>query len=343
MVIRYQTISKSLLKNLPQRTIDVIKRRFGLTKGSRETLEAIGKDYGITRERVRQIEEEGFSQIRPRFKNYQSVIQYFNNFLDSFGGFKREDILLSELGGKKYQNHAFFFLVLIDGLERHLEDKDVYTFWAKEKKALTNVKKVINLTKSRLKKEEAPLSFDKLFKAQKSDISKILGKKANKNIFQACLEISKLIQNNRDNEFGLKDWVEINPRGIKDKAYLVLKKQGKPLHFSEVASLIESYFWSAKKKVHSATVHNELIKDDRFVLVGRGLYALSEWGYQAGVVRDVILRILEESKRPLTREEIIKKVSEQRIVKANTILLNLQSNKHCFWKDEKGRYGIKKA
>jgi len=88
------------------------------------------------------------------------------------------------------------------------------------------------------------------------------------------------------------------------------------------------------------TVHNELIKDSRFVLVGRGIYALEEWGYYPGQVKDVILRVLREERKPITKEEILEKVLEQRLVKENTILLNL-SNKKYFERDVQGKYKVK--
>ncbi len=74
-------------------------------------------------------------------------------------------------------------------------------------------------------------------------------------------------------------------KGMRDYAFLVIRKHGSPIHFREVARQINLVF---KKKAHTATTHNELIKDPRFVLVGRGLYALKEWGYMSGVVKDVI-------------------------------------------------------
>ena len=121
---------------------------------------------------------------------------------------------------------------------------------------------------------------------------------------------------------------------MKDKAYLVFKKENKPLHFTEVASLIDSAL--------PQTVHNELIKDSRFVLVGRGIYALKEWGYERGYVKDVIFKVLKSAQKPLDREEILEKVLEQRIVKKNTVLLNL-SNKNYFLRTSEGNYTIKEA
>ena len=150
-------------------------------------------------------------------------------------------------------------------------------------------------------------------------------------IFVSYLEVSKKILQNSNGLYGLKDWPEINPRGVKDKAYLVFKKLGKPLHFNEVAKLIEGAL--------SQTVHNELIKDPRFILVGRGIYALKEWGYTPGQVKDVIFKILKED-GPLTQSEILERVLKQRLVKESTILLNLNNKKH-FLRDTQGRYQIK--
>lgn len=338
----YQKICANLLKNLPQRTVSVIERRFGLESGKRETLEAIGGSYSITRERVRQIEEEGFSKIRPRIKDYQKVFQYFNNTLVSFGDFKEENAFLKFLGGEKYQNHAFFLLTNGEGFERFSEDKDFYSLWARKKESVSLAKKTIKSTINKLEKSGKVLTLDELFKIQKKELIGFLGKRLNKNIFLSCLEISKKIQRNPEDQFGLRDWLEINPRGIKDRAYLVFKKEGKPLHFAEVATFIEKLPFPFQKKTHVATVHNELIKDQRFVLVGRGLYALKEWGYTPGVVRDIIIKVLKDSKKSLSKKEILKNVLEQRFVKENTVALNLQ-NRSYFLRNSQGKYTIREA
>jgi len=148
------------------------------------------------------------------------------------------------------------------------------------------------------------------------------------------LEISKKIQKNSEGFFGLKEWPEINPKGVKDKAFLVFKKEQKPLHFAQVAQLIDSAL--------PQTVHNELIKDPRFILVGRGIYALREWGYEPGMVKDVILNILKQAKNPLSKEEILQKTLKQRLVKQNTVFLNL-SNRKYFLRTGDGRYKIQES
>ena len=118
----------------------------------------------------------------------------------------------------------------------------------------------------------------------------------------------------------------IRPRGVRDKAYAVLLKAARPLHFREVASAISKAGWSSRK-ANPQPVHNELIKDPRFVLVGRGLYALAEWGYEPGTVGEVMAGLLKAARRPLSKDEIVKRVLEKRFVKPNTILFNLQDKR----------------
>jgi len=174
------------------------------------------------------------------------------------------------------------------------------------------------------KKEKKLLKFE--------EISKIFGIK--EKVLSSYLEISRIIGKNEEGFYGLLEWPEIRPRGIRDKAYLVLKKAQRPLHFTEIAAQIDG------AKV--PTVHNELIKDERFVLIGRGIYALAEWGYFPGEVKDVILKILREKGRPMTKEEILEEVKKQRIVKPTTVLLYLY-NKKYFERDSQGRYKPKLA
>ena len=140
---------------------------------------------------------------------------------------------------------------------------------------------------------------------------------------------------------GLIEWPEIKPRGVKDKAFLVFKKHQKPLHFTDVAGLIDKLEYNLpNKKTYPQTVHNELIKDSRFVLVGRGTYALSEWGYVPGTIKDIIVNVLKEKKEPASKEDIVKEVLSQRLVAKNTVLMNLNNKKH-FDKDSNNKYFLR--
>ncbi len=322
MKYNYSKICSFLLKGLPERTKQVIIRRFGL-EGEKESLASIGESLGITRERVRQIERDGLLTIQE--KQDQKITDYFSSSLASFGGIKEEQAFVSYLGDQK--NHIFFLLYLCNDIKLNLKDKDFYGFWYSKDKDIKKIKKRVNDILTFLKKEGRPVDLDKI------------ETKIEKSFLESYLELSRKIKKDPEGRVGLLSWPEVNPRGVKDKAFLMLQKMGKPLHFAQLASLIEhSPFNQSGGKVYVTTVHNELIKDQRFVLVGRGIYALKDWGYQPGVVKDIIADTLKE-KGPLNKDEILESVLQKRFVQENTVYLNLQDKKH-FLRDEKGRYFV---
>ena len=244
------------------------------------------------------------------------------------------------MAGERFQPHLFFLLTLNGQFYRFGETEEFYPFWAIDQKILNSARGIINFLAQRLVEKKEPLSFRQIYKISQQKRS------LTPRVLSSFVEISKKIERGIDNFYGLKDWPEVNPRGLKDKAFLALKKEDKPLHFREVARLIDklNFYQEAdkKKKALSQTVHNELNKDPRFILVGRGVYALQEWGYTPGYVKDIIRKLLKEKGESLDREAIIKEVLKQRLVKKSTILLNLQ-NKQYFLKDSEGYYSIKKA
>lgn len=321
----YRKICQNLLKDLPERQKEVISRRFGLESGERETLESIGRDFNITRERVRQIENDGFSRLKSKLASFQDVFEHFTGQLKNTGELKKEEALLSQLGKEGEQPQISFLLTLGEPFQRVSETKEFHPFWTINPDSGQTAQKVVNSFYQKLEKVKHPINL-----AEYKSFSSV-----SPEVLESFLEISKLIQRNQEGFFGLRDWPEINPRNIKDRAYLVFKKESKPLHFREAAKLIGP-------GALAQTVHNELIRDPRFVLVGRGIYALKEWGYQAGDVKDVILKVLREAKRPLSKKDILSKVLKQRLVKESTILLNL-GNKKYFLKTPEGKYTFQKS
>jgi len=334
----YQKISSSLLQDLSLRQKEIIARRFGLNGGQRETLDKIGQSFGITRERVRQIEEITFEKLKQeakeaRRKDLQKAFSHLEQHLVAHGGLKREDILLSNLGEKQFQNHVYFFLTLGELFYRFKENNDFYSFWTVDKNLYQKAEEFLAVLSKIFGKEKKPLSKERFFNIFKDESSKL---------FFSCFEIFKKIEQGPLNEFGLIDWSEIKPTGVKDRAYLVLKKAGKPLHFKEIAKLASELEGTVckKKEIYFQTVHNELIKNKIFVLIGKGIYALTEWGYKPGTVSDIIIDILKKAKKFLTKKEIIKQVLKQRQVQENTIFLNLQ-DKNFFIKNKQGKYCLK--
>ena len=322
----------AVLDSLNIRSQDVIIRRFGLKTGNPETLESIGKRYKITRERVRQIEEAALRELRKNFDGFDlgAAVAKVKDILRDGGNVAREDVLFSRFSDSPDYNKANAHLVLLmnisSAFERHPEDNQYFALWTVKdpfylKQAGEAVEKMVQGLKKRgrvVPETEATGFFGTPF---------------------SYASLSKSISRNVFGQWGLSAWPEISPKGIKDKAFLVLKTSNKPLHFKEIAGLISWHKFDSKK-ANVQTVHNELIKDKRFVLVGRGLYALSEWGYENGTVKDVMVRILKKH-GSLPKDKIIAKTAEVRFVKPNTILLNLQ-DKSFFLKDERGFYKLVK-
>lgn len=344
-VLDYQKTTKTLLGVLGPRHREVIERRFGLNKKQRETLEAIGQDYGLTRERIRQIQDYALAKVREESPKTTSILVHFEKKLEDWGGLKREDKLIEGLGGEKFANQILFLLALGQPFERKKEDREFYTLWLAGKKPLSLARKTVSRLEKFLEKEKALLCFEDLFGAAKKYV--LAPPEAfNKNCFLSFIEATKKIEQGPTGLFGLAHWPEVSPRGVRDRAYLALKETEKPLHFRDITELINANLKKegagSPRKALPQTVHNELIKDPRFVLVGRGLYALKEWGYEEGTVKDIIFSVLKEKKKPLTREEILQEVSRQRLVQPNTILLGL-GDKTRFQRDERGRYTLNKS
>lgn len=336
--VNYSTIYKNLTKDLSDKTREVFRRRFGIGGVPKETLESIGQTMGVTRERVRQIEEAGFNYIKAEKKDIlEKTLGNFSNYFKSNGGLKIEESALEEIGGNNDKPYISFFLTLGEQFSRVCEKRDFYSFWATMADSENEVKKVLNYLVSDLKEIGKPLDKKEFLvqSAEKHDFTPAT--------LASYLEISKNIKENSEGKIGLISWLEINPRGVRDKAFLVFKKENKPLHFTSVASLIDkSNYNLPNKKTLSQTVHNELIKDERFVLVGRGTYALREWGYNPGTVKDVLIQVMKNNSQPEDKDEIVKKVLSQRIVAKNTVLMNLNDKKY-FSRDEQGKYILRKT
>ena len=333
-------VTKKLLKSLPERAQDILTRRFGLGKDTkRETLESIGQGYGITRERVRQIEEYAIKNIRKsdEYTKELAVFAELHALITEMGGLVSETEFLEHLSkSESVQNHAHFLLVVGEEFDHHKENEHFSHRWSIDVDLAKKIHDGLKSLYSKLSNEDL-LSEKEIIESFVAQIGDLAEEYKQDEIIKRWLSVSKKIGKNPLGEWGRSDSPNVNVKGMRDYAYLVIRRHGSPIHFREVADQIETLFG---KKAHVATTHNELIKDKRFVLVGRGLYALSDWGYLSGVVRDVIKQVIDDN-GALTKEEIIDKVLKERYVKENTILVNLQNPKH-FSKDSKGRYSLSK-
>lgn len=331
-------ITNDLLEILSPRYRKVISDRFGLFQ-KEKTLQEIGDKMQITRERVRQIENQAIKKVKKEFQNLnggpKDFVKFARAHLEACGGVKEHNAFMSDIFNilkinKKVnflENKVKFILLMSGEIFYEEETQDFNAYWyLNEDKKKEFLKFVAQMKKFLENSKKNEVLKNKLYLNQCKDLF-------------SChlLSIPKFFAFNALGDFGLKKWPEISPRSTREKAYLVLQKIGKPLHFREIAKNIYKHKLS-KKVPHFQTVHNELIKDKRFVLVGRGIYALKEFGFEEGTVKDVIYRFIKKH-GPLTKNEIMDLIKTQRIVKENTVILNLYNKKH-FKKLKDGRFDI---
>jgi len=309
---------------------EVIIKRFCLDNKPKQTLEKIGQSFSVTRERVRQIEKIALGKLRRTVETTRlSVINKMaKEILKANGGLLLESNLVAELINRIVSKQETDANIIKLALNINVdivkfEKTNVYKpFWKLNTISFDDIKAVINTGISILNKKGDVLGDDALAKDVIGVFSE-RGKSFEANFIVSSMEVDRRVKRVQEG-FGLTSWRHINPRSIRDKAYIVLKKGGEPLHFVEIANRISAAGFD-KKVVTTQAVHNELIRYDQFVLVGRGLYALKEWGYKRGTVADVIEGLLKK-KSPMTKQEIIAGVLKQRRVKKGTISLNLQKN-----------------
>ncbi|HSX47211.1 MAG TPA: sigma factor-like helix-turn-helix DNA-binding protein [Patescibacteria group bacterium] len=315
---------------------EIISRRFGLFE-RRETLEQIGEMLGITRERVRQLEKSVITKLRNlavqnKIENLADFEKNVTDYLNENGKAARISNLANYLSTnpkREEQSQIAFLCQLCPNLTVITEDDHFY--YSVAIKSVYDIQKLVKKVTSvidAIKKIGEPQTIDLVAKEAKISDPKET---------QALASLSKQLAT-LNNRWGLVKWPMVNPKNIRDKIYVILKENKKHMHFNEIAGAIKQSDFK-RKDVTTQAIHNELIKDKRFVLIGRGIYALKEWGYEKGTVADIITEVLREANEPLHRDEIVKRVLKSRFVKETTILLNLQG-KPQFKRVAKATYAL---
>ncbi len=338
--VKFAELTDAALQALDARSRDIIVRRFGIGKEEKETLESIGKEYGITRERVRQIEANGKKELTAMRSLFTSIESLLTHVFHEHGGLLAEQhavtIINDQTGAQVSPHILHFYLTIIPQFAFAQPNNLFVAHWKHEKSLHNQIDAIVLAATEILKEKNAPMSLTELV----SSISRSLSENVPDAYIRAALHASKHVSLTAFGDWGLIGWAETSPRGVGDKAFAVLRRNRNPAHFRDITNLINDAAFD-QKKANPQTVHNELIKDSRFVLVGRGLYGLKEWGYMAGTVADVLESILMDANVPMSKQQLIEEVLQQRMVKKNTILLSLQ-NTARFAKHDKDLYTLKK-
>lgn len=335
------TVVLSAISGLKDREKEIVISRYGLVDGNKATLDAVGKKFDITRERVRQIESAAIKKIATKMsKDLAQLTRVVNHHIIECGGVVSLDELVKyfRLPKIEIESNALRLIMEIDPEVVSLGKTDLLkTGWASKDFPQTMLTTVAKIAENELVKVGHPLTSDEIWERYLQDPAYDASSKMNMSVFIGVMRLSERIAEAGEGMWGLASWPTVVPKRIRDKVFLVLEKAGKPMHFREIADEINAN--NSGKPVLSRTVHNELIGDSRFVLVGRGIYALKSQGFAPGVVLDVIKDVLKTAGKPLTTDEIVEKVLLTRQVKRNTVIANLQ-NKEDFTKIGKSMYKL---
>ncbi len=327
---------RDLISHLKEKQRKVLMRRFGLSGRKHSTLDSIGKEFGVTRERIRQIEAASLVKLRKiaKLDHNKSTFDKIRVIITGCGGAVKENILASELIAdlaKEREDEikkTLKFVLLLDEEVRAIPESDqTHAGWALSQYTAGMIGEIANAFSSILEARGEVMEDEALLTAiAQHEVAKKHAENVNPAFFKSAMELSRQLHPHGEGKRGLSSWSWVKPKTIRDKIFYILSKKGEPLHFSEIAKEIEKGAFDLKK-VTVQTVHNELISDKRFVLVGRGLYGLTTWGFEAGTVEEVIEKIMRKASAPMAQKDIVEKVMEKKRVKKATILINLQSSK----------------
>lgn len=328
-LVELDSIVKNLLLLLSDKEKTVIVKRFNLDNTRKYTLEEIGKEFSVTRERIRQIEKNALAKMRRNVFNtaLTHVHSFSDHFVDESGGVMREDLLISKIlsslsGSEKIDVNAIrLALFLHDTFDCIGNTIDFYPYVKKDKISDYSLKHTAHKVVNQLRKYGDVKPIQRL----ERDLGKVIKDfDLSSKLFRSLMDIDKRVKVLDAEKIGLYEWRHIHPRTLRDKIMFVLRTTKDPMHFVDIAGKISDKDFD-NKNVNVQAVHNELIRHPQFILIGRGIYALSEWGYEKGTVAEVIVKILKE-KGELKQDDVIKQVLKRRQVKEITIVLALKNN-----------------
>lgn len=326
----------------------VLVKKFGLNGTKGVPLQRIGREYNLTRERIRQIETQALMRFRRLIvgnDTYMSVLIEAKKVLESFGGFLPEDVLISKLVNK----NIFKFtkdelkLILVSDFDVVYLKRNKYinkSFYLENLYEDLLVRLVLSIREHFEKKGTSEDVYEFIshlkstFATEYSDVTYLKNDLFYMNFFESIRDVAVF-----DGKIGLLTFDDVNPKTIKLKILYTMRRINKPAHYQELPAKIMEWFPNKAIKVN--TVHNELVKNnDIFVNLGLGIYGLKEWGYEGGVVKDILVRIFDKFQRPMSVKELCKELLKEKMVSPNTVMLNLQKYKELFRRTEKGVYEL---
>jgi len=336
-------IISALIDILTEKEQDIIIGRFGLSGNRIMTLASIGEKYSVTRERIRQVQNYTVAKLKRNAKNtkLQELHLELTKLMTKNGNLISEADLEAFLV-KKYPEHADSLpelklaCVLHENIIQEYNRVDYLPHYRHQELAFSLVKTIDLRSAAILKKRQQTYPVNELAKKIQDELNAQHQRVSLQTIYSAWNLDRRLVVKN--DEVSIKSWRHINPRTLNDKINYVLREEHEALHYSQITKKIIAKDFD-EKDISVQAIHNELINNQDFVLIGRGIYALKTWGYKAGTVADVLESILAKN-GPMHLEDLTEAVLQRRKVKKITVQINLNSKKHKFLKNKAGQYEL---
>ena len=273
------------LATLHEREIYIISRREGLLGSGKKTLEEVGRELGITRERVRQIEEKTWRKLNHPMRRKFLLKAFLLDFVKRGG---KLTFLISEYNAL----YRKFILKVLGIPYAEFSHEGIFVIGAS------------------LQDFELPNNFKaiKVTGLEKDGIAYLLDSQG-----KICISRSEIIMIcQKEGKFITKNLSKAK------KVYLAMKLLGKPAHFSLIAQKYNQLFPEDCMKEHN--IHGILNRENKiFVWLGlKGFYGLKEWGCQRpkksleGAVVEIVERNYLRTKKPVHLAKIVADLGKYR-------------------------------
>ncbi|MGC2704335.1 MAG: DNA-directed RNA polymerase subunit alpha C-terminal domain-containing protein [Candidatus Acidiferrales bacterium] len=307
-------VIESSLATTGERRTSILVKRLGLSQGqSRKTLEAIGREFGLTRERVRQIVDKGLELILRNVKTHRPDISpEIRKFIRGNGVVSLDQVAgaIANLGSSELiDSRACARLVLFADPEDWRPLDSAGNAWASRDVTAEFHRKVLRAAQAvldgipmtcALAAVEVAKSLRQFDDSRVVMIQKLLLTAPGKLRIEVSSEGPMLYPPRQNNSDRRRPFIH---------AYI--KEQGVPVQMREILSALQD---SAPELIPDSpsrqsainAIASSMERDDRFAWAGMSTWGLREWGYvsRGSSVSAAIVEVLRASSTPLSTAQI---------------------------------------
>jgi hypothetical protein len=343
---------EEVLQLLPERQRNIIKDRYGLWDGIAETLQDIGDKLGLTRERIRQIEDKGLKRLRRVYgfrsiKNFvvTKIAVYLSSRAETTRGIVSEDEVASAFADDCSTEEAALTIGLLRDVNASLfaqqmveAESGVYCL---DKALATEYRTLLEILQGTLERNQKPLSEQTFYQSLSSDSGRTFSEQQIR-LLQRILAVSPSVVRLHNGTIALSKWTKFERRDSANVAAAALRLLGRPAHFRELTQKIGTLFPDLGD-INERVLHNALVcHREKFVWVKNGTYGLKDWGLaRPPYIKDRLIELLSGSGYPLPYWHLKEKVLEVCNCKEESVRMTLDLNPKVFKKFDGDQYGLR--